>query len=181
LPFFLFRIREDFILKLVKEIKPKRIIIYSLIILLGVAIDLVSKILVAVFLKPVGDLPIISDFFHFTYHENPGAAWGMLQDARWVFMTVSTVAIIGLTFYLYTGWVESKLGEAAFLLIISGGIGNMVDRISLGYVIDFLHAKFIDFPIFNIADSFVTVGAFLLIASLIIEIFNEGKRKGQEK
>ena len=168
-------------MKLVKEIKPKRIIIYSLIILLGVAIDFVSKLLVVIFLKPVSDFPLIQDFFHFTYHENPGAAWGMLQDARWVFMTVSTVAILGMMFYLYTGWVESRLSEAAFLLIISGGIGNMVDRISLGYVVDFLHAKFIDFPIFNIADSFVTIGAFLLIASLIIEIINEEKQKEKKK
>ena len=172
---------EDFILKLVKEIKPKRITLYSVIILLSVSVDLLSKYLVTLFLKPIGDFPIIPEVFHLTYHENPGAAWGMLQDARWVFMTISTVAIIGMLLYLYTGWVTSKLSEAAFLLIISGGIGNMVDRISLGYVVDFLHAKFIDFPVFNVADSCVTVGAFILIASLIIEIINEKKQTEEKK
>lgn len=168
-------------MKLVKEIKPKKILIYSIVIFLGVFLDSLSKLLVITFLKPVGTVPIINGIFHLTYVENPGAAWGMLAGHRWVFMLISTVAIVVMLLYLYTGWVENKLTAAGLLLIVSGGIGNMIDRIALGYVVDFIEAAFIDFPVFNVADSFVTVGSGILILSLVIEIINEHKREKENK
>ena len=168
-------------MKLVKEIKPKKILIYSIIIFLGVLLDSLSKLFVILFLKPVGTVPIINGIFHLTYVENPGAAWGMLAEHRWVFMVISSVAIIGIILYLYTGWVENKLTASGLLLITSGGIGNMIDRIALGYVVDFLSAEFIDFPVFNVADSFVTIGAGLLILSLVIEIIKEKKQEKEKK
>lgn len=163
--------------KLIKEIKPKRIVFYSVALTLGIAIDLISKIIIATFLKPIGEITIIPGIVKLSYVENKGAAWGMLADHRWVFLSLSTVAIIGILFYLYTGWAQSKLLSASLTLICAGGIGNMVDRLSLGYVIDFIKADFIDFPVFNIADSFVTIGAGMMILYLVLEIIKEAKAK----
>lgn len=151
--------------------------LHSGIILLGVILDLLSKWLVVKFLKPIDDLPLWNGVFHLNYHENRGAAFGIMQDSRWIFLTISTVSIIAMLFYLFSGKSQNKLSNAAISLIIAGGIGNMVDRLSLGYVIDFLYFKLIDFAIFNVADSFVCIGAGLLILSLILDIIKEEREK----
>jgi signal peptidase II len=90
-------------------------------------------------------------------------------------MSISSVAIIAIALYLYSGRNESKLYCGALTLIISGGIGNMIDRIALGYVVDFIDFALIDFAVFNIADSFVCIGAGLLVLALILDIIKEAK------
>ena len=160
--------------------KPRFYILYSVIIALGIIIDQISKLIVVAFLKPIDDLPLWDGVFHFNYHENRGAAFGMLADNRWVFIIVSTVAIIALGIYLFAGKATSNLMNVAMALIISGGIGNMIDRILLGYVVDFLYFKLINFAIFNVADSFVCIGAGLMILSLILELIEETKKKRTE-
>lgn len=157
--------------------KPRLYLLYSLIIAGGIILDQLSKWLVVKFLKPIDDLPLWDGVFHFNYHENTGAAFGMFSDARWVFMVISTVAIIGLSLYVFFGRVTNTLSGISICLIISGGIANMIDRIALGYVVDFLYFKLINFAIFNVADSFVCVGAGLLVLSLILEIVEEAKAK----
>ena len=132
----------------------------------------------------VDTVPIIKDVIHLTYLENRGAAFGMLSDHRYVFMIISTVMIIGLSLYLYLGFAENKLYAISCAMIISGGIGNMIDRIALGYVVDFIDFRLINFAIFNGADSFVCVGAGLLVLALVIDIVKEYKAekgKGGEK
>ncbi|MBO5906709.1 MAG: signal peptidase II [Clostridia bacterium] len=161
---------------------------YSLTIALGILLDRISKLLAVEFLKKIDTLPLIENVFHFTYVENRGAAFGMMSDQRWLFIVASTVAIIGFSLYLYLGHADSSLFGFAIALVISGGIGNMIDRLSLGYVVDFIHCKFVkypvfsdfgivwrEFPVFNIADSFVCVGAGLLIFVLIREFIKESK------
>ncbi len=160
-----------------KKLKLKEYIFITAIILGGITIDQISKILATAFLMPVKSVPIIKDVLHLTYLTNKGAAFGMLADARWVFMIISTVAILGMLFYLYAGFSDKKLYTVSIALIISGGIGNMIDRIALGYVVDFIDFALIDFAIFNIADSFVCVGAGLLILALILDIVAEAKAK----
>ncbi len=164
-------------MKLINKMKPRLYLLYSLIIAGGIILDQLSKWLVVTYLKPVDDVPLWDGVFHFNYHENTGAAFGMLQDARWVFMVISTIAIIGLGVYLFFGRMTSTLSGISVSLIVSGGIANMIDRIALGYVVDFLYFKLIDFAIFNVADSFVCVGAGLLILSLILELIQESKAK----
>ena len=107
----------------------------------------------------------------------------MFKDQRWVFMITSTVMILALFIYLYLGFAENKLYEISMAMIISGGIGNMIDRLVLGYVIDFIDFRLINFAVFNGADSFVCVGACLLILALVRDIINESKKKknGGEK
>ncbi len=167
----------------IRKRTAKEYIIYTLIIALGILIDQVTKWLAVTYLKPIDTQPIIEGVIHLTYHENPGAAFGMLQDNRAVFMVTSTVLIIVLSLYLYLGCAENGLYAAAAGIIISGGIGNMIDRIALGYVIDFIDFRLINFAIFNGADSFVCVGAGLLILALILDIIKEAgqSKKGGEK
>ena len=89
--------------------------------------------------------------------------------------------IVCLSVYLYGGFSQNKLYTASVLLIISGGIGNMIDRLALGYVVDFIDFRLINFAVFNGADSFVCIGAALLILALIIDIINEQKMKKQDE
>lgn len=158
-----------------KKLKAIYYVIYTAVILGGIGIDQLSKLLAVKLLAPVGSVPIWSGVLHLTYVENKGAAFGMLADHRWVFMTVSSIAIIGIALYLYSGRSTGKLFTSALMLIVSGGIGNMIDRLALGYVVDFIDFALIDFAVFNIADSFVCVGAGILILSLVLDIVSETK------
>lgn len=152
-------------------------ILYSAIIVGGIVIDQITKLLATKLLEPIDTVPIIKDALHLTYVMNKGAAFGMLSEHRWVFMTISTVAIIGLLAYLYMGKAQNKLYEISIAMIISGGIGNMFDRIGLGYVVDFIDFRLINFAVFNGADSFVCVGAGLLVLALVLDVINESKAK----
>ena len=93
-------------------------------------------------------------------------------------MSVSTVTILALVFLLYSGYVRAnKFYTVSLSLIISGGIGNMIDRIALGYVVDFIDFRLIDFAVFNGADSFVCVGAGLLVLALVLDIIKDAREK----
>ncbi len=156
------------------------ILLYA--IMIGViALDQLTKWLAVTFLEGNPSFPLWQDVLHFTYVENRGMAFGMLKDHRWVFMVFSTVAIIGLLYYLHRYRPKSMWVQVSLAMIIGGGIGNMIDRISLEYVIDFIDFTLIDFAVFNVADSFVCVGAGILIAYLVWDMINEIKREKAEK
>ena len=148
-------------------------LIWLAVIIVTVFLDQLTKYLTVLHLKPIDTLPIIEDVFHLTYVENTGAAFGMMKDARWVFMITSTAAIIGILGYMIHRYYVKKeklhWAEALSLsLIVGGGIGNMIDRTMLGYVVDMIDCRFINFAVFNVADSFVCIGAGLMILYLII-------------
>ena len=151
-------------------------ILYSAIIVGGIIIDQLTKWLSVAFLKVEGSVPIIKSVIHLTYVENTGAAFGILKNHRWVFILISIITIIGFSAYLYLGHSENRLYAVSIAMIISGGIGNMIDRLALGYVVDFIDFRLINFAVFNGADSFVCVGAGLLILVLILDIKNEMKK-----
>ena len=165
-----------------KKLSIKKYAFFSAIILLGIAIDQFTKYLTVKHIeKDKEEIVVIKGFFSFWHTTNDGAAWGILDDARWVFMSISTVAIVGMLIYLYLGFSQNRLYEISLSIIISGGIANMIDRIFLGYVVDMLKFTFIDFPIFNVADSFVCIGAGLLILALILDVIKESKAAKKEK
>ncbi len=169
-------------MEILKKRTALEYVIYSVIIVLGIILDQLTKLLAVKFLMPVHTVPIIRDVLHLTYVENTGAAFGMLKDHRWVFIVVSTVTIIAILSILYLGHAEGKLYGIALSMICSGGIGNMIDRLALGYVVDFIDFRLINFAVFNGADSFVTVGAGILILALILDMKNElAKAKGEGK
>lgn len=147
--------------------------LFWILITVGVVVlDQITKWLAVEYLIPIGTVPIIKDALHLTYVENPGAAFGMMQNSRWIFLLVSTVAIIAIIIYLIKFAPKNKLALLSLAFILGGGIGNMIDRVALGYVVDFIDFRLINFAVFNVADSFVCVGAALLI---IYVLFIEGK------
>lgn len=141
---------------------------YILIIAL-ITIDQVAKYLTIHYLKPISTYPVIQDFFHLTYAENRGAAFSILQGKQFFLITITFIFTILLFYYLYK--TPAKKGTYLFnlslSLIIGGAIGNLIDRIRLNYVIDFFDFRYINFAIFNTADSFVVVGTFLLAGILL--------------
>ena len=140
----------------------KRGILYTAIIAAVILFDQFTKFLAIEHLKPIGTLPIIRDALHLTYVTNYGAAFGMLADHRWIFLAVSTIAIVLMAAYLYYKRDEHPLLGVAMSFIIGGGIGNMIDRTLMGYVVDFVDFRLINFAVFNVADIFVCVGCGLM-------------------
>ena len=138
-----------------------------------ICLDQLTKWLAVVFLRGEASFPLWREVLHFTYAENTGMAFGMLKDHRWVFMVFSTLAIIGLAVYLFRYRPEGRWMQISMAFIIGGGIGNMIDRIFLGYVVDFIDFTLIDFAIFNVADSFVCIGAGFLMLSMILDTVKE--------
>ncbi len=155
--------------------------IYTAVIVLGIVLDQITKLLAVKHLKPIPTFPLIEGVFHFTFLKNYGAAFGMLSENRWVFMSISTLAIIALTIFLYMRKAPNFLYALAISAIISGGIGNMIDRIALGYVVDFIDVRLINFAIFNVADCFVTVGSIGLIILLLLDIIKDSKKEREKK
>ena len=156
-------------------------IIYASIIVGVIFIDQLTKWLAVKYLIPVGSVSLIrfgdTQVLNLTYVENTGAAFGMLKSAPWVFNTVSTVAILAMLGYVFLGHTETRLTAISMTMLIAGGIGNMIDRISLHYVVDFIDFRLINFAVFNGADSFVCVGAGMLVLALILEMKAEAKAK----
>ena len=152
--------------------------VYSGIIALGIILDQLTKWLATEFLQPIDKIPLIEGFLHLDYSTNSGMAFSMLSapGQRWIFLTVSTVLIIVMSAYLYLGMPESRLYAVSVSLIVSGGIGNMIDRIFIGEVTDFIYLRLIG-ATFNGADSFVCVGAGMLILALILDVIKEAKAK----
>lgn len=137
--------------------------------LLGVmiltAVDQITKYLAVTYLKDGGPIPVIQNVFELQYLENRGSAFGLMQN-RQVFLIISTLLIAGVFVWLFCRLpVRGRMFPLSTIcvLIIAGAVGNLVDRLMHGYVVDFLYFKLIDFPIFNVADIYVTVSAFALI------------------
>ncbi|MBQ8720386.1 MAG: signal peptidase II [Clostridia bacterium] len=164
-----------------KKLSIKELVIYISVIALGIGLDQLIKYLALKFVQPAGTIPVIKGIFHLTYTENPGMAFGLLSDARWVFISVSSVAIIGLAVFLFIGKSPNLLYGISIAMIVSGGLGNMIDRFGFGFalqagrVVDMFEFAFIDFAIFNFADTLVCVGAGLLILALILDIVKEAR------
>ncbi len=156
-------------------------ILFFAIILGIICLDQVSKWLAIIFLKGETPVMIIKGLLRFSYVENRGAAFGMLSDQRWVFLVISTLAIIGIIVYMIKWRPESKLACVGIAFIAGGGIGNMIDRTLLGYVVDFIDFYTIWQFVFNIADSFVCVGAGLLMFYLVCETIKEYKANKLKK
>ena len=158
----------------------------TLIILLSIIggsilVDQIVKIIISSTMGVGETIPVIKDIFHFTYIRNEGAAFGMLSEHRWVFMIISSVAIVAMCIYLFKFCKERMLTRIGIALVIGGGIGNMIDRIFLGYVVDMIDCRFIDFYVFNVADSCVCVGAGIVFLGVLLDTIKEIKENKAKK
>lgn len=147
-----------------------------IIILLSVGIDQLTKYLASTYLYG-SSVTVIPHVLDFSYVENRGAAFGMLADNRWVFLIISTVMIAAIGVYLFAAKHPSVLERVSLALIVGGGIGNMIDRVASGYVVDFIDVTFVKFYVFNIADSCVCVGCGLMVIWCIADSLRDAKRK----
>lgn len=139
-----------------------------LLIALLTAFDQLTKYMITSSFELYESKMVIQNILSFTYIRNTGVAWGMFQGKRIIFLVLTAVVLL-FCFYIFANIAEQKkyrLLRIALIVLVSGAVGNMIDRIKLGYVVDFFCVEFIDFPIFNVADIFVVVsmiGIFLLI------------------
>ena len=139
-----------------------------LIILIGIGIDQLSKLYAVKVLATLTTMPIIPNVFHLTYIENDGAAFSIFSGKQTflIIITIIAIVIIGIILFAIPKKKKYFLTNFAFSLILSGAIGNLIDRIRFNYVVDFFDFRLIGFAIFNIADCFVVIGCFLLILAI---------------
>lgn len=155
------------------------IVCVTIAIVLMVLLDQLTKIWAVHALGYSGDIPLWQGVLHFHYLENRGAAWGIFSGKQLFLILLTSVIIICLVVYLWRLPQNkvSKWYQIAFSMIIGGAIGNLIDRISLNYVRDFIYFKLIDFPIFNVADVFVVCGVILLMLVILVIDRSSGQKE----
>lgn len=142
---------------------------YLLLFLILVSADRISKLAATKILKDSVDFILIKDVLRLQYLENRGAAWGIFQGHTWLFSLITIIVIVVIISLMIKTPPEKRYLPLRIILTIlsSGAIGNFIDRILFGYVVDFIYFEIINFPIFNIADIYVCLSVFLLVYFLI--------------
>src|SRR5690606_9694772 len=152
---------------------------YEIIATIIVLLDQWSKWLIIRRMEIGESIPVIDGFFHITSHRNQGAAWGILQGQMLFFYIVTTVVIVAIVYYLQKYGKNDKWVGISLGIILGGAIGNFIDRLFRQEVVDFLDFYIFNynFPIFNVADSALTVGVILFIIATILDERKKGKAK----
>jgi len=145
--------------------------VYFIIVLVIVLLDQISKLAAIKYLKGNRPLVLIEDFFQLYYVENTGAAFGIFKNGRYFFIIVSILVIVFVVLFIIKYFHSLTLTmKIALSVFIGGAIGNLIDRIRLGYVVDFLSFKLpwgYDFPVFNIADTFIVISTIIIMSMLL--------------
>lgn len=142
-----------------------------------VIIDQIIKYFISAYLQPVGSVSVIDNIFSLTYVENKGVAFGMFSDMRWIFVALTSILLVIIIFYMLKKRPKGKFFYVCAALIIGGGIGNLIDRIFYGYVIDYLSLSFFP-PVCNFADYCITAGTIMLVIYLLFfsDILDSSKK-----
>jgi signal peptidase II len=147
-----------------------------------IILDQLSKLAVIKHLKGQKPIVIIEDFFQLCYVENRGAAFGILQGKRILFLLITIAVVLVMSFYLIKYYNHiSPLTRVAFAMLIGGAVGNLIDRMRLGYVVDFISVRLInryDFPVFNIADICVVLSTIYIIYLVLFDKLEIGDENG---
>lgn len=149
---------------------------YYILAIIVILVDQWTKWIVDKKMEVYESIPIIENFFYLTSHRNKGAAWGILQGHMTFFYIITVVVIVGIIFYMQKHAKDNRLLAISLSLLLGGAIGNFIDRLVRKEVVDFLDFIIInyDFPIFNVADSALTIGVILI---LIVTFLDERKAK----
>ena len=158
-----------------------RYTLFAILTVAGLLLDQATKLYIDRSMQLFDSIPVLPDFFHITYVRNRGAAFSFLSDASWrlpFFIVISLVASIAILVAFHKLRNDQKLAQVSLAMIFSGAVGNLIDRVRLGEVIDFLDAHWYrhHWPAFNVADSLICVGVFLLAADMLLE---DRRSKGQ--
>lgn len=148
-------------------------------VILLTAADQIIKLLTVKYIKPCGSIEIIKNILNFSYVENRGAAFGIMENARWIFILLTITISAVIIYFLFFKKINQKLLRTSLTLLLSGAIGNLIDRILLGFVVDMIELKFIDYPVFNFADCCVVTGA-VLFCIYILFIYKEPKKEKEK-
>lgn len=143
--------------------------VYLIITVVLIFVDQVSKLAALKYLVPVKTVEIIKNILSFTYVENRGAAFGIMQNSRIFFIIFTVVLLAAITAYTIKKKTNNKLYMISTSLIVAGGIGNLIDRIFRGFVVDMIEVTFINYPVFNFADICVVIGAILFCAYVLFD------------
>ncbi len=152
-----------------------------LIIALLTCADQLIKHAVIKYLEPVGSVMLINGIIHLRYVENTGAIFGSMQSKTLLLIILTSVIIMVCLFLMLSKKIKPGYIYICLVLIVTGGIGNLIDRIFRGYVVDYVEFLFINFAIFNFADCLVTVGAFAVMGYLIVDLVKDFRREKNEK
>lgn len=149
-------------------------LLFALLFVMLIAVDRITKSLAVQYLRG-NEKEVIPGVFSLHYLENRGAAWGMLQNAIWLFAIITIVVMAAMLYFYGRIPMERKFTLLRFniILLAAGAIGNFIDRLMWRYVVDFLYFKYINFPVFNVADCYVCIAAVLLIYCLLFRYKDE--------
>ena len=156
-------------------------ILIGIIFAASIMIDQLTKYWALNVLRDGGSIKIIGEFLRFTYAENRGAAFSILQDQRIFFIIVTIIMLFVLAYIYFKTKNISRLSKLSIAMIAGGAIGNFIDRVRFGFVVDFIDVRFgsfYNFPIFNVADSFVVCGTILMILLILFNRFEKSEING---
>ncbi|MDS9470514.1 signal peptidase II [Sporosarcina pasteurii] len=147
--------------------------IYYALAAIVIAIDQLTKWLVVKNMELGERIGIMEPYISLLSHRNRGAAWGMLQGQMWLFYIVTVVVVIGLIYYFHKEARGHRLFSISLMLLLGGAIGNFIDRLLMGEVVDFISVLIpiiqYNFPIFNVADAALSIGVALLIIHVLLD------------
>ncbi len=148
-----------------------------------VGIDQLTKWLAVQFIKPVGSIPVVkfgnTEWINLTYCENTGMSFSLLEGQRFILIAVPIILIAIVEWYIFSGRAKGKKMIFALACLAGGGLGNLIDRIFLGYVVDFIDFRIINFAIFNFADICAVLGGIAFAIMVVIEDSREEKARKQ--
>ena len=149
--------------------------------LLLIALDQIIKLLVIEYLEPIGTLPLVDDFLQLHYAENTGAAFSSMSNHTDLLSIFTVIIIIVGIVLLMTKRIKFGVEYVCAAIMISGGIGNLIDRLYRGFVVDFIEPLFIDFAIFNFADILITCSAVVLCVWMFYDAYKTSKKEKELK
>lgn len=156
--------------------------IYICAILLMIAADQAVKYWAFTSLQPQNTIPIIENVFHLTYIENRGAAFSLFArfDSRWIFVALAVGITIAIFSVMRKDLIQTKLGCWSLVMVAAGALGNAIDRVIRGFVVDMFDFRLIHFPVFNVADIFICVGGVLFILYFMFQHKDKDEAEKQE-
>ena len=139
--------------------------LYIIAALVMIVLDQVVKYWALTSLQAQHTIPLIENVFHLTYVENRGAAFSLLAqfDSRWIFVALAVIITIVIFIVLRIDYIQTALGRWSLVLVAAGALGNAIDRVIHGFVVDLFDFRLIHFPVFNVADIFICVGGVLFV------------------
>ena len=147
---------------------------------LAVIADQLTKLWTVATIPLHGKIPVIDGLFHLTYTQNTGAAFSSFEGMQWLFALVFAVFAAAIVWEFSKKRMPFTTFERwCIIAVFGGGLGNMIDRLRLGYVVDMIEVEFINFPVFNVADCFITCGCIILLVHLVF--FNKEFWKDEKK